>query len=126
MKYLSLASIAFLMSCTTIHFRSNNTVPVTFEGNPNHQRAVQISGTRDFYFWGVEPEHHEVFIDQELQNAGVRSLSKAIIYEQKDPQDMVISFLTFGLYLPRSYTIMGFTEGKKELGDEDLNTLNLE
>lgn len=114
------------MSCTTIHFRSNNTVPVTFEGNPNHQRAVHISGTRDFYFWGVEPEHHEVFIDQELQNAGVRSLSKAIIYEQKDPQDMVISFLTFGLYLPRSYTIMGFTEGKKELGDEDLNTLNLE
>ena len=126
MKYLSLASLVLFMSCTTIHFRSNNKVPVTFEGNPNHQREVVITGTRDFYFWGIEPDHHEVYIDKELQEAGINSLSKAIIYEQKDPQDMLISFLTFGLYLPRSYTIMGFTEGRRTPSDEDLNTLNLE
>jgi len=126
MKLFLLSSLLFFTGCTTIHFRSNNTIPVTFEGNPKHQKAVEVTGTRDFYFWGLEPEHHEVFIDKELKKAGVNSLSKAIIYEQKDPQDMLISFLTFGLYLPRSWTIMGFTEGKKELEDVDLDTISLD
>lgn len=126
MNLFSLALLLFTLSCTTIHFRSNNTIPVTLEGNPKHQKAVEVSGVRDFYFWGLEPEHHEVFIDKELKDAGINSLSKLIIYEQKDPQDMVISFLTFGLYLPRSWTIMGFTEGKAPLKDVDLETISLE
>lgn len=126
MKFLLLSWLLFTFGCTTIHFRSENIIPVTFEGNPNHQRPVEITGTRDFYFWGLNPEHHEVYIDRELKKAGIQSLSKAIIYEQKDPQDMLISFLTFGLYLPRSWTIMGFTEGKKRLEDVDLETISLE
>lgn len=126
MNLINFSLLLLTLSCTTIHFRSNNTVPVTFEGNPSHQRMVEVRGVRDFYFWGIEPDHHEVFIDTELKKAGISSLSKTIIYEQKDPQDMVISFLTFGLYLPRSWTIMGYTEGKAQLSDKDLDTINFE
>lgn len=103
--------LALVSSCTTIHFRSNNTIPVSFEGNPKHQKEVSIVGHRHFYFWGTEPEEHEVFIDEEVRKAGYDSISKLIIYEHKNPQDMLISFLTFGLYLPRGYTITGFTSG---------------
>ena len=107
----SLILLLVVSSCTTIHFRSNNTVPVSFEGNPEHRKEVSIVGHRHFYFWGVEPDHHEVFIDEEVKNAGYSGLSKAIIYEQKNPQDILISFLTLGFYLPRGYTITGFTSG---------------
>ena len=107
-------SFLFLLisvSCTTIHFRSHQSVPVSFEGNPKHLKEVSISGKHHFYFWGVKPEYHEVFIDEEVRKAGYESISKLIIYEQKNPQDILISFLTFGLYLPRAYTITGYTSG---------------
>jgi len=105
----SLILLVVVSSCTTIHFRSNNSVPVSFEGNPEHRKEVSIVGHRHFYFWGVEPDHHEVFIDEDVKNAGYNGISKVIIYEQKNPQDILISFLTLGFYLPRGYTITGFT-----------------
>jgi hypothetical protein len=112
MKIYSLFFALAITGCTTIHFRSNNTIPVSFEGNPKHQKEVSIEGHRYFYFWGVEPEHHEVLIDEEVRKAGYDGISKVIIYEQKNPQDNLISFLTLGLYLPRAWTITGFTSGK--------------
>jgi hypothetical protein len=117
------AILAVLASCTTIHFRSNNSVPVSFDGNPKHQKEVSIVGHKHFYFWGVEPEEHEVFIDDEVRKAGYDGISKVIIYEHKNPQDMLISFLTLGLYLPRGYTIAGFTSGDM-LPEEIENTVN--
>jgi hypothetical protein len=107
----SLILLSIVTSCTTIHFRSSNSIPVSFDGNPNHQREVSIIGHRDFYFWGVEPESHEVLIDEEVRQAGYDSISKVIIYEHKNPQDTLISFLTFGFYMPRGYTITGYTSG---------------
>lgn len=111
MKILPLILLATISSCTTIHFRSNNSIPVSFEGNPNHQKEVSVIGHRHFYFWGVEPEEHEVFVDDEVRKAGYTGISKLIIYEQKNPQDILISFLTLGLYMPRGFTITGFTSG---------------
>jgi hypothetical protein len=99
------------VSCTTVHFRSNNSIPVSFEGNPKHQKEVSVTGRHHFYFWGVNPEYHEVFIDEEVRKAGYDSISKLIIYEQKNPQDILISFLTFGLYIPRAYTLTGYASG---------------
>jgi hypothetical protein len=103
--------LCLLASCTTIHFRSKNSIPVTFEGNPKHQKEVSVVGHKHFYFWGVEPDEHEVFIDEEVRLAGYDSMSKVVIYEQKNPQDILISFLTLGFYLPRGFTITGYTSG---------------
>lgn len=112
MKPISFFFLAmFFAGCTTIHFRSNNTVPVTFAGNPEHRKEVSIEGKKDFWFWGLEPEHQEVYLDEEVRKAGFDGLSKVIVYEQKSPQEILISFITFGLYLPRSYTITGYTSG---------------
>jgi len=76
MKFNQFLFILFLFSsCTTIHFRSQNSVPISFEGNPKHKREVSIAGHKNFYFWGLEPEEHEVFIDEEVRKAGHDSLS---------------------------------------------------
>ena len=112
MKHISFLALAALFSsCTTIHFRSNNSVPVSFSGNSEHRKEVSIEGKRDFWFWGIEPDHQEVFIDEEVRKAGFDGLSKVVVYEQKSPQETLISFITFGFYLPRSYTITGYTSG---------------
>lgn len=125
MKILtSLFVLFFYAGCTTIHFRSNNSIPVSFEGNPQHQKEVSIVGYRHFYFWGVEPEYHEVFVDEEVRKAGYDAISKVVIYEQKNPQDILISFLTLGFYLPRGFTIAGFTSGKLLPEEESEDTVS--
>lgn len=121
-KLLCLVLLGLMMSCTTIHFRSKGSVPVSFDGNPKHQKEVSIVGHRHFYFWGVDPEHHVVYVDEDVKKAGYDGISKLVVYEQKNPQDIVISFLTFGLYLPRGYTITGFTSGSMDSEEVDLVT----
>lgn len=108
---LNLVLFFAVTGCTTIHFRSKNSVPVTFDGNPKQQKEVSIVGHRHFYFWGIEPDEQVVYIDEEVRKAGYDGLSKLIVYEQKNPQDILISFLTLGLYLPRGFTITGFASG---------------
>ena len=110
-KLFSILCLFVFASCTTIHFRSTQTIPVTFEGNGNHQKEVVIEGKRFFYFWGIDPDYQEVFIDEEVRKAGYDGISKVIIYEPKNPADQLISFLTFGLYMPRGWVITGFTSG---------------
>jgi hypothetical protein len=112
-KLLSLIFISSLFGCTTIHFRSKNTIPVSFDGDPKEQHEVTITGKRNFYWWGLDPEHQEVFVDEVVRHAGYEGLSKLIIYEKKTPQEVLISFLTFGIYLPHSFSITGYTNGKK-------------
>jgi hypothetical protein len=115
MKFISLLFLALVsLSCSTIHFRSNQTIPVTFEGNPRHQKKVEITGKSDFYFWGADPNYAVVFIDEEVKRAGYPALSKAIVYESKEPSNILISFLTLGIYMPTGWTITGFTEGEAE------------
>jgi hypothetical protein len=117
MKIISLLCLSFLVSCSTIHFRSNHTIPVTLEGNPLHQKKVEISGKRDFYFWGTDPDYSVVFVDEEVKRAGYPALSKVIMYESKEPSNILVSFLTFGIYMPTGWTITGFTEG---IADPDI------
>lgn len=104
-------SLFLVASCTTIHFRSKNSIPVSFEGNPKHQKEISIVGHEKFYFWGTDPDEKEVFIDEEVRKAGYDGISKLVIYEHKNPQDILISFLTLGFYIPRGYTITGFASG---------------
>lgn len=112
MNSISILFLAGLVSsCATIHFRSDNSVPVSFSGNPEHRKEVTITGQRNFYFWGINPEHEAVYIDAEVRKAGYDGLSKAIIYEHKNVHQNLISFLTLGLFLPKGFTITGFTSG---------------
>ncbi len=101
--------LVLLSSCSTIIFRSNNKIPVTFEGNPEHIKEILIEKKRDFYFWGNSPEEQVVYLDEEVAAAGYRGLSKLIVYEHKNPTDILLKFLTLGLYMPTGFTITGFT-----------------
>lgn len=111
MKLFFFATVLLASSCTTIHFRSKGSLPVSFEGNPKEKKEISIVGRQNFYFWGLEPEHHVVYIDEEVRKAGYEGISKLIIYENKEPSDTLISFITFGLFMPRAYTITGFVSG---------------
>ena len=119
MKNLSLLFLGFsLVSCTTIHFRSKGSIPVSFEGNPSQTKLIEIAGDRNFSFWGIDPDHHTVFIDEVVREAGYDGISKVVLYEPKSPENNLISFLTLGLFLPRSYVVQGYVSGNGALPEE--------
>jgi hypothetical protein len=101
-----------LVSCTTMHFRSGGTVPVSFDGNPSQTKLIEISGDRNFMFWGIDPDHHTVLIDEVVREAGYDGISKVVVYEPKSPENNLISFLTLGIFLPRSYVVQGYVSDK--------------
>lgn len=106
---LLLSSLA-LSSCTTVHFRSNDEIPISFKKNPEHKRRVKISGITKFYFGGAVPKLREVYIDKEVKEAGYTELSGLVIYQERSLSNLFIKFLTLGIYLPTEYTFDGYTK----------------
>ena len=98
------------VGCSSILFRSRNKVPVSFDYNPSHQKEVTIKGRKKFYLWGVIPDKHIVYVDEVIDKAGFDEVSKLEIQEERDAKDILIGIMTFGLYIPKSYTINAFTE----------------
>lgn len=105
--------ITLQSGCTTIHYRSTGKVPVQLHSSPNFTKESSFSGKRDFFLWGQIPKAHHVFIDEEAIDHGIMGLSKVSIEEKSTFVDTLISFLSMGLYTPRSYTITGFSPRDK-------------
>ena len=96
-------------SCTTVHFRSNDEIPISFKRNPQHTRKVVIKGVTKFYFGGAVPKLREVYIDKEIKMAGYKEISGLIIYQERSLSNLLIKFLTLGIYLPTEFTFDGYT-----------------
>ncbi len=110
--FLALLLVLCTFSCSTMHFRvsANPDSEVHFTGNPADTREVSFQINREFLLWGLVPAHQTVYIDKELENIGLRSISKLIIYEKRTTGDVLASIVTLGFYNPRTFIITGFTE----------------
>ncbi len=104
--------IFFTASCSNVHyrFRQKSTYPVKFTGDPSDTHEVTIAVKKEFLLWGLVPKHDTVYLDQVVEDAGYPSLSKLIIYEKRTTEDILLSIITFGFYVPRTIMITGFTE----------------
>lgn len=94
-----------MLGCTSILYRSRGKIPTSFDYNPAHPREIVIKGEKKFYLWGLIPNTHYVYIDEVIDRAGFEEVSKIEIQEEREAKNMLISILTFGLYIPKSYTI---------------------
>ena len=102
--------LIFLTSaCSEIHYRSKNSIPLSFKHNSDHKRFVKIKGSQEFFLGGFIPHHQDVFIDEEVHKAGVETLSKMEVEDHHRFVNYLIATLTLGFYTPRDYVITGFT-----------------
>jgi hypothetical protein len=109
------ANIIFLFlilvtsACSEIHYRSKNSIPLSFKHNSDHKRFVKIKGSQEFFLGGFIPHHQDVFLDEEVHKAGVQTLSKMEVEDHHRFVNYLIATLTLGFYTPRDYVITGFT-----------------
>ncbi len=99
--------VLFFTSCSTIHYKSENKIPVFLSTQKDCQKLVQIKGKKHFFLWGLYPKYHEVYLDRLAKQFNYKKIAKIIIEEGKTWDDLLWSFLSVGLYVPNSYSISG-------------------
>jgi hypothetical protein len=112
--YFNRLSILFVLvlstGCSSIYYKSRGKISVTMDYKGQNQKEVVLNGRKKFYLWGLIPDQHFVYLDEIGDKAGFNSLSSVTIHEPKKFKDMFIALITFGLYIPKEYSILAFTE----------------
>lgn len=100
-----LALFIVATGCAHIHYKSQGKIPVKVSRAPEHDQIFEASGSVGFYLFGFLPKDQTVPIDQLAQSQGFSEISKLVITETSEWDDLLWSFLSLGLYTPRSYKI---------------------
>jgi hypothetical protein len=106
---LGLCLFLTISGCSSVRFTSNGKLPVKFEADENHQKEVVIHLDKKFYLWGLIPDEHIVYVDEMVDEAGFEVASGVSVKEVREGKNMLLTLLSFGLYVPRSYTVQIFT-----------------
>ena len=86
---VSVLSCALMAGCAT--------VTATPNGQAKLASTPQFEQTQSFFFWGLTPERNTIDVAQVCQGAGVRQLQTQSTFE-----DGLFSFITLGIYSPRT------------------------
>lgn len=106
-----LLSITFLSySCSSIQIESSNKLPLSFSEKDNHTKKIKVEVQRDFYLWGLLPNHHKIDVASELSNKGYESVASIKVRESYTSSNALWGMATFGLWTPKLYTIEGLVE----------------
>lgn len=105
--FLLFAIFFLLTSCSSIEYTSQDTIPVFVGTTPNHNKSKTISGTKQFYLWGLLPEKHQVFLDEEFDRLKVDSIAEVQIEEYQTVGNFLKTIISLGMYVPINYKLTG-------------------
>lgn len=96
-----------ITGCGQIHYKSSGQIPVLFTGENNHVKHLSFKEKKHIFLWGYYPESNIFWVDQLFKENRAKSVSRLRIYEYQSPLDVFLSFITLGLYTPRSIEFSG-------------------
>ena len=101
--------ILLLGGCVSMSYESSQELPVTIDRNPSHNITMEVSGVKAFYLWGAIPERHTIWVDREFsQRWKLREVSGLEIVEGQTFLDSLVSIVSLGLVVPRTYYLKGY------------------
>ncbi len=107
MKLAFLLKLCLLSSCTTTSYNSTGLINVYAGLKATHKITKSVEGVNKFYIWGMLPSKIIVNIDQKAIRSGLSSFSIQTIEEFQTFKQYFVSFVTFGMYIPYSYKVVG-------------------
>jgi hypothetical protein len=109
-KLLLVFSALMFVSCAKLHIvSSKDQQKITFREKDGEEKPVKLVVEKNFYLWGLLPTKHELDIGAELDERAIRSLSGLKVSEIETDYNGFLSFISFGMFIPRTYAIEGFT-----------------
>lgn len=102
---LAWPAILLFASCSTIRYQAQDVMPVHLGRTVEQNHPVKMQGEKAFYLWGLVPREHVVEIDHELADAGVVNGGNIVIEETQSWSQFFLTLISFGMYIPKSYSI---------------------
>ncbi len=95
-------------SCSTLYFKSKQKIPVHVGHHEQFTQQYIVTGSRDFYLWGLYPQEHIVLVDKELNDIGTSAVAimRLGIDEDNYWKTKFFQIVTFGMYYPVYYKII--------------------
>lgn len=108
-KKSNLFILFFLISCSSIRFKSTQNISSTFDVREFQTKKVSVKISKQFYLWGLVPGEQVVEIDKLFKAKGYDSVSSIQIYESDEVKKSIWMFITLGMYYPQSFEILAKT-----------------
>ena len=108
MSLLKAWPFLFIISCSSVRFTSDGSLPVYISPHSEHTESFQLTGKKPFYFFGLIPPEFAVSLDSEIKKAGYYSAANIKIHQERNSHDWFMALISFGLYAPISYEVTGF------------------
>lgn len=102
-----IVNLVFLLSCSSIKFKSSDIIPVSLEENENHKLEITERVSRPFYLWGILPGQHVVEVDKVFESKGHVQVSDLEIIEVEQKRKFLWMVLSLGLYYPQTFHLVG-------------------
>lgn len=102
------ALLSLLCSCTHTTYLSSGDIPVYIGARNKHNNKISAEGDKSFFFWGIVPAEHKVYVDRELAQQGLVSAANMTVEEYQKWDDFVVGILSFGMFIKKSYRISAY------------------
>ncbi len=107
MSILMLACCA----CSTMEFNSTGREAFKVSSNGIFETKVTVEETKEFFFWGMVPEYAEFDLQDEMKGQGYDNPTDVTIEQRYTLKDIVLTFITLGLYCPVTYQVALLSQG---------------
>lgn len=107
----SIFMLLALTACSTIEFNTSGNEEFRVGVVSGSEKEVSVETTKDFYFWGLSPDHADLDFQDTTRNLGPFAPSYISIEQEFTFTDMAFTFLTLGLYCPVTYKLTLLTHG---------------
>jgi uncharacterized protein YceK len=107
----SIFMLLALSACSTIELNTSGNQVFRVGVIPKSEAERSVETTKDFYFWGLSPEHADLDFQDETKKLGLTNPSFVSIEQKFTFSDMAFTFLTLGLYCPVTYKLTILSNG---------------
>ncbi len=108
-----LLTFVFLTSCSSIIYQSKGGGSIPVSKSFSTSNKMEFQGVKKFYLWGLFPLEHRVDINSISKKKGFSHIGNISIFQYRGGLSLFLSFISFGMYTPLDYKIIGYGTKKK-------------
>lgn len=95
--------------CTSMTYQTSGVAVAKVLNRGEFPHQLSAKGRKEFFLWGMLPEKHTVYIDEELSLEGpILGAGGVQVREYQTVTNFLLSVFSFGMYVPMNYEITGW------------------
>ena len=98
-------------ACSTMEFNSTGKEIFKVSSNGSFETKISVEVTKEFFFWGLAPKYAEFDLQDEMKGQDYNNPTNVTIEQRYTLKDIVLTFITLGLYCPVTYQVTLLSQG---------------